>query len=739
LGFHGNLDTFCSWIECDLDIDFATCCNVSESCAALGRRFGENVAVPIEATVHSECCITSMNTSAKEVLYDDGEGYGMLWLGPDEEMSWFVLDLGDEQEVVGFSVRNTMNRQYYDRWTTDFTVDVSVNLSTWVTAVSGTLEPDLLIHQLPTAVQRLRYVRFTMQGHGPVGGGLQYFAALREVPGPCPVGTYFNEEDFCSGSSCIEIQDRYRCCQEAAHCNGLGRCPYSFVRKEGDVYCNGPKCSMTADRDFCCDKAEPCEGLPYDDLATSLPCPLGYVSKGNMTSDEPWRIFCDGKYCEVGRDRDICCDVAMNCVGNYACPHGYTPKLIEAYCDGVECIPGALSRDRDFCCDEAMPCMNLTCSYGFVHVPDTYCFGVTCIFDRDFSHCCEAGLLFTHYKWSVTTLRYAAADAMMVAEIGFFHHGFKTSYEGATAFSIDGNSPDNGLEDPVAAIDGLSTTKWLDYDATPIIIQFDKGVAIDSYAFQTALDLIGVKPFTSRDPIHWTLEASLDGQNYTLIGEVTQGDQEVTLDEFGLGGRFTIFGIIVHNLDYSRLAADAGILHSFNLKLLQGIRFEAEAGITDEDIDVVLSAGNRSVVAKVTINPKTFISPSTLRDKLDKSLTLEQTILDQLNIVPDIDSISFTSLVVEVVRPVLAEDVSEVPQARGAWTKYYATQIPCASPEAARIAHSLDPTCKQGNVLQHGEECTMLCEVGYSPSISFLNCSMGERSPFTFECLPDVN
>jgi hypothetical protein len=82
---------------------------------------------------------------------------------------------------------------------------------------------------------------------------------------------------------------------------------------------------------------------------------------------------------------------------------------------------------------------------------------------------------------------------------------------GATATNPGGNSPAG--EPPANAVDGVLTSKWLDFNKAPLVLDFGAPVEADGYRFGTAND----EP--ARDPISWTLEGSDDNETWTLIDE----------------------------------------------------------------------------------------------------------------------------------------------------------------------------------------------------------------------------
>jgi hypothetical protein len=81
-------------------------------------------------------------------------------------------------------------------------------------------------------------------------------------------------------------------------------------------------------------------------------------------------------------------------------------------------------------------------------------------------------------------------------------------------------------EDASQVIDGLTGTKWLDYNKAPLI--FDFGTTgtphFSTYSLGTGNDA------PERDPVRWTLEGSNDGTNWTLIDNVTAFDFPTPVD-----------------------------------------------------------------------------------------------------------------------------------------------------------------------------------------------------------------
>ena len=122
--------------------------------------------------------------SPEKVLLDNGDQHGSIWLGPDGTASWFVLDLQQPYIVTSFHVKNTLNAQHGDRWTTDFKVSLSQDKQSWQEASSGTLEKHLDLQVLSSSVTSpMRYVKFEMLGYGTSGGGLGFFQVMGTRPG----------------------------------------------------------------------------------------------------------------------------------------------------------------------------------------------------------------------------------------------------------------------------------------------------------------------------------------------------------------------------------------------------------------------------------------------------------------------------------------------------------------------------------------------------------------------------
>lgn len=101
---------------------------------------------------------------------------------------------------------------------------------------------------------------------------------------------------------------------------------------------------------------------------------------------------------------------------------------------------------------------------------------------------------------------------VQIAEIEFSGHGGVVSMTNAQATNPGGNNPTN--EEPEKAIDGDTSSKWLDFNVGALVVEWSTGVASDSFRFVTAND------FDERDPVQWTLEG-FDGSVWKTLHSQT--------------------------------------------------------------------------------------------------------------------------------------------------------------------------------------------------------------------------
>src|SRR5262249_15787199 len=99
---------------------------------------------------------------------------------------------------------------------------------------------------------------------------------------------------------------------------------------------------------------------------------------------------------------------------------------------------------------------------------------------------------------------------------------------GATATNPGGSNAANATEGALKAIDNDLTTKWLDANrsatvANPLVVDFQSPQQATSYRWATANDSA-----TTRDPIRWKVEGSLDGTTWVLLDDKTGADYPTT-------------------------------------------------------------------------------------------------------------------------------------------------------------------------------------------------------------------
>jgi hypothetical protein len=160
----------------------------------------------VTSTIHSEgsnydADADPVSYAAANVLTDDsGDVQGKYWLTPDGANSWFILTFGSALNtnrgtitstaaqpfrVSKFKFRNTKNSlqatNVYPprdlRTTTGYTIELSVDASSWTTVFTGTMNPyDMTTQEVaPSSDMQARYARFSTTAFTGVGGGLSYF------------------------------------------------------------------------------------------------------------------------------------------------------------------------------------------------------------------------------------------------------------------------------------------------------------------------------------------------------------------------------------------------------------------------------------------------------------------------------------------------------------------------------------------------------------------------------------
>lgn len=120
---------------------------------------------------------------------------------------------------------------------------------------------------------------------------------------------------------------------------------------------------------------------------------------------------------------------------------------------------------------------------------------------------------FQYFRWTPTKLRNdATANSIQMSELQFYLAGSQVPWNGATVTNPGGSTPAGEI--PAYVKDGLTSTKWLDFNKKGLVFAFTAATTVDAYRFATANDS------TERDPVSWTLEGSDDQITWTLIDVV---------------------------------------------------------------------------------------------------------------------------------------------------------------------------------------------------------------------------
>ena len=121
---------------------------------------------------------------------------------------------------------------------------------------------------------------------------------------------------------------------------------------------------------------------------------------------------------------------------------------------------------------------------------------------------------YRYFRFTPVTLRDAAPCCVQLSEFEFTLAGNVVG--NPTATNPGGNNPAG--ETPGMAVDGDTSTKWLDFNLGPLVFDFGSVVTVDSYRWATANDAIG------RDPLRWIVDASNDGVIWVTVHQQTDQD-----------------------------------------------------------------------------------------------------------------------------------------------------------------------------------------------------------------------
>ena len=139
-------------------------------------------------------------------------------------------------------------------------------------------------------------------------------------------------------------------------------------------------------------------------------------------------------------------------------------------------------------------------------------------------------------RWTITRRR-SDADAVQASEFVVYANGEAVSWDGSVGVNNAGGDNPGG-EVPQNLVDGDTETKWADlnflvnggenpdttYGQSIIEIDNFNTITFDSYSWATAND------FPERDAVSWTVEVSMDNENWTLISNVSNAD--ITEDRY---------------------------------------------------------------------------------------------------------------------------------------------------------------------------------------------------------------
>jgi Ca2+-binding RTX toxin-like protein len=135
----------------------------------------------------------------------------------------------------------------------------------------------------------------------------------------------------------------------------------------------------------------------------------------------------------------------------------------------------------------------------------------------------QDGTAYRYYRLTPTKLRNdATANSVQVSELQLFYQG--QALTGATVSNPGGSNPQN--EEPFRAVDGDLTSKWLDFNKGPLVLDFGTELVADSYRFATAND------HAERDPVRWRLEASQDQLEWNVLDDQSGADFPTPLSRF---------------------------------------------------------------------------------------------------------------------------------------------------------------------------------------------------------------
>jgi hypothetical protein len=143
---------------------------------------------------------------------------------------------------------------------------------------------------------------------------------------------------------------------------------------------------------------------------------------------------------------------------------------------------------------------------------------------------------------------------IQLAEFEFYDaDGVKLVPVGIT--NVGGSNTLTAVEGASRAIDGLTSTKWLDANRQPLV--FDLGAAPKAF---TSYRMVTGNDAPERDAARWLLEGSTDGQAWTLVDNVSSFDYFMPLPRLTVSGPIPVPGpsitpLIVLSADSPKVVA----------------------------------------------------------------------------------------------------------------------------------------------------------------------------------------
>jgi hypothetical protein len=154
------------------------------------------------------------------------------------------------------------------------------------------------------------------------------------------------------------------------------------------------------------------------------------------------------------------------------------------------------------------------------------------------------GTGYRYYRWQITGLRdFIAANSVQAGEFRFLQNGMDYSMSTCIVTNPQGNNPSGDIQDATKLIDGLLTTKWMDFNIkffsySEILFDFGEGQSrtFTGYRWATASDSV------ERDPTSWEVYGSTNGTSWTVLHSVSGFFPTITRETWQTSQTMTITG-----------------------------------------------------------------------------------------------------------------------------------------------------------------------------------------------------